>query len=304
MTTPTRAVTGRLVDAALAPIVGQRVTITPDLSRNGTPYATEDLLVVPVPLEAVTGEDGRFTTDPLVVTDAGPVQGWAYVLEYQVSQRFTARAPFALPTGAGVLDIADTLAVEVVDQWVITSDAQAATVAAEAAATEAAAAQDAAEAAQAAAELAALEAANAIVQPKARADVTTTSATISANTPTRLSFSTKPYDTANIIDTTLDQATIPAGASGVWHINAGVSINSYSNPYRRALVLEKGTGQAGTGVELARVNVESTDTVSLNLAVDLALAAGDVVSAYVVLEASGTVRGAEFIGWLALHRIP
>ena len=125
--------------------------------------------------------------------------------------------------------------------------------------------------------------------------LTATSASIAANTATRITGYTEDYETVAMMDGSTGLITIPS--SGVYLVTAGMQINSFATAYRRSLVVETGSGTAGTGTELVRDEVESTDRVGLSIAKEIYLTAGTVISAYVNLEASGTIQGASYVCW-------
>lgn len=125
----------------------------------------------------------------------------------------------------------------------------------------------------------------------------TATASIAANTPTRMINFTEDYDTAGMFDAANGLITAPS--TGTMMVTCGVVINSFANAYRRSLVLERGSGAAGAGVELARSEVESTDRVGIVIAEDIPVTAGDVISAYLNLEAAGTTQGATYVCWIS-----
>jgi len=122
-----------------------------------------------------------------------------------------------------------------------------------------------------------------------------------ANTPTRMVGFTEDYDTVAMFDGANGLITAPS--TGVMMLTCGLVVNSFGTAFRRSLVIERGSGSAGAGVELVRDELESTDRVALLVAKDIPVTAGDVISAYVNFETAGTIQGASYVCWISARMV-
>ena len=159
------------------------------------------------------------------------------------------------------------------------------------------AAEDARDAAQAAA----AAASGTVNRPRCRGVRTTNITGIAANTSTRLTGLTEVYDIGNLLNPST--GIITANTTGQWFLSAAAPVSSFSTAYRRSLVIEKNAGSVGAGTEIARIELESTDRLSLAVSGDFDLVNGDTISAYVNLEAAGTVPAATYPCYLTARLV-
>ena len=130
---------------------------------------------------------------------------------------------------------------------------------------------------------------------------TTNSGSLAANAYWRLSGLTGESNPSNMLNATTGLITIPETTD--YHIGATAHFSNSGVSARRALIIEKGSGAAGTGVELLRVELTASNRWTPTISVDMNLAANDVISAVVTSNVGYEIRGADFRGQVSCRKV-
>ena len=130
---------------------------------------------------------------------------------------------------------------------------------------------------------------------------TTNSGSLAANAYWRLSGLTGGSNPSNMLNATTGLITIPETTD--YHIGATAHFSNSGVSARRALIIEKGSGAAGTGVELLRVELTASNRWTPTISVDMNLAANDVISAVVTSNVGYEIRGADFRGQVSCRKV-
>ena len=155
----TRTLTGKLVDAAQAPLEGIVVQLRPRIPASGLADPAGDAVVLPVVREDTTDAGGVFTFANLLVTDALPFDGGVYELRFTVANQGAACVLVVLPSGSGAAQLADVMLAETAEGVHVVESAAVAAAAAAAQEADAAAASASAAASSASASAASATAA-------------------------------------------------------------------------------------------------------------------------------------------------
>lgn len=116
---------------------------------------------------------------------------------------------------------------------------------------------------------------------RARADRNTNGPTWAASTFVQVAgFTSKPYDTAGIIDATSGVITIPS--AGLWRIEFTAHMPNYASAFRRRFLIFKGTAApTGASVPVGEFDYTTTGKLTSSVAAEEVCVAGDKFTVWV-----------------------